>query len=552
MKMNRVRTLVLALICVFGPALASAVPLSSFGGGVLNGPYGVTVAGSGDVYVADRDANRVAQFTADGDLIRTWGHASPVAVAVDATGVYVASVRENDLAKYTLDGATRLWRYTLASGGYVATDGSSLFVSAINDREIRVFDAGTGALTATWSMPEAVSAGLAIRPGGGLYVYDWSAHRIAAVSAAGSVEGTFATLPARAGNYFIAVDSVGRVYAEEGCGYGSRFLVYSASGSLINSFDKAPGFHPDGCIGGFVVGAGGKLYAAQNVANRIKVYDILTPEVGLGVETDRPLTGADVRFTADATVGVGSVASYEWDLDGDGAFERSSSNGSVSTSYSSPGARDVRVRVTTAAGRSATATKTVTAYASPPSGEPGLTINDASPYTNDRNVTLSVVWPPFATKARISNDGGFRAATTATRDLAPTYDWQLDDLVKALYTKVVYVRFSGSGIDETKTYTDDIILDLTPPTIQDATATRLAASAENAKAKGQPVRVRAKAKDNLSSVGFMQVTSSKAKPGKAMAYARSRIVRVTGSRVFLRVQDGAGNWSKWRSVKVRR
>ena len=56
-------------------------------------------------------------------------------------------------------------------------------------------------------------------------------------------------------------------------------LVYSASGSLINSFDKAPGFHPDGCIGGFAVGAGGKLYAAQNVANRIKVYDILTPEV---------------------------------------------------------------------------------------------------------------------------------------------------------------------------------------------------------------------------------------------------------------------------------
>ena len=541
---------------------ALSVPTTSFGAGVLNRPIGVTVAGTGDVYVADRDGNRVAQFTSAGTLIRTWAHSFPSDVASDASGIYVAAFTvgagsgNGEVAKYTLDGATKLWSFTTpasSSSQSVATNGTSVYVAADNDRKIRVLNASTGALTATWSMPVSVSAGVAARPGGGLYVYDWSLHRIASVSAAGAVEGTFATLPRRSGNYRIAVDADGKVYAEEGCASAdSRFLVYAPSGDLVAAVAK--GGVPAGCVAGFAVAKDGNLFAASSAANRITVYDLLTPSVALAVSDERPLTGEEVRFTADASVGIGEVSGYDWDLNGDGAFERTTTVGAITTAYDSAGARAIRVRAVTAAGRSATTSEAITVFAAPPPGEPGMTINDASPYTNNRNVTLSVVWPPFATAARISNDGGFRASTTVIRALAPTYDWQLDDSVKALYTKIVYVRFSGSGIDETKTYTDDIILDLTPPSVIRATAVRGVAANEMAakprQAKTGTVIVRLTGSDGRSGVKKMQVTAKRSAPGAERPYSRSVRIKSNSGRMYVRVLDGAGNWSKWRTVPV--
>jgi hypothetical protein len=322
------------------------------------------------------------------------------------------------------------------------------------------------------------------------------------------------------------------------CWYRAYYLNFRQSFSRVGSF-------PIELIVNYSDGTTETAAATNDV-----VPDAVTPSL----KAAKPwyLTGEPISLDASGSSAVSqSLSSFAWDL-GTGTFGDSGSESTARVTFSTPGTKSVRVRVTSRGGSTAEATAPVDVRPSPPSGELGISINDASPYTNDARVKLRLVWPPGAVQARISNDGGFGASSVVTKDLASSTDWRLDDSVKALYTKVVYVRFSGSDIDETRTYTDDIILDLTPPTIQSATATGLAASAENAKAKGQPVRVRTKAKDNRSGVGFLQVTSKKAKPGKALAYARSRIVRVTGTRVFLRVQDRAGNWSSWRTVQVRR
>jgi hypothetical protein len=273
------------------------------------------------------------------------------------------------------------------------------------------------------------------------------------------------------------------------------------------------------------------------------------------------LTGQITYFRANASVTSGVVSSYAWDLNGDGVFD-DATGATVSASYATSGSRAVKVRVVSRGGQSATGSVDFEVRLAPPAGEPGFTINDVRPYTNDPNVKLSIVWPAYATQVRFSNDGAFRASTTVVKNLIPDYEWKLDDSVKALYTKVVYMRFSGSGIDDTRTYTDDIILDLTPPTVTSFTAQAAAGSKSRAlmfarsmqgsvRGTSRVVRIRALAKDRESSVVAMQITDSKLKPGLLRGYAQATRLLTKKAVVYFRAQDAAGNWSAWQSAKVK-
>ena len=73
--------------------------MDPFGSGVLDLPWGLTVAPSGDVYVADWGNDRIARFSPSGDLVGSYGSAGrgdgellrPSSVAVDGGGyMYVA------------------------------------------------------------------------------------------------------------------------------------------------------------------------------------------------------------------------------------------------------------------------------------------------------------------------------------------------------------------------------------------------------------------------------------------------------------------------------
>jgi hypothetical protein len=177
-----------------------------------------------------------------------------------------------------------------------------------------------------------------------------------------------------------------------------------------------------------------------------------------------------------------------------------------------------------------------------------VSINDGADFTNDPEVQLHLGWKVWPLdKVKVSNDGGF--APSKTRVFALTngdpIPWRLVVLGNERLPKTVYVRFhspSRGGGWQTETFTDDIVLDTVVPQILSLS---FAPPGELTSAR-RAVRVRAK--DNRS--GIKSVQLSKGKPRKkAKVLKFRRTLPAPGSgRVFVRVRDGAGNWSKWRDV----
>lgn len=184
----------------------------------------------------------------------------------------------------------------------------------------------------------------------------------------------------------------------------------------------------------------------------------------------------------------------------------------------------------------------------------GVSINKGDPYTDDPKITLSLNLPACVDSVLISNDGGFKKAVQ--KAAKKSLQWTLDDSVGGRNTKIVYIRPIGTDVDTSKTFTDDVILDTRAPSLEQvsvresgtgATATLTAASKKKVR-----YLVRSKATDKLSGVKLLQLAPVK-KPtkGTRVKYAKSVNVAIKSSnRVFVRVRDGAGNWTKWRAVKV--
>jgi hypothetical protein len=188
----------------------------------------------------------------------------------------------------------------------------------------------------------------------------------------------------------------------------------------------------------------------------------------------------------------------------------------------------------------------------------GISINNGSRYSNSANVELNVNGPIGSTSAVISNDGGFAKSRTETVQVGSNIQWKLDDSIKGLYTKVVYVRFYGPGIDNTKTYSDDIILDTASPITSavsgvsvvvptSSVTTRSFLSAR----KKNGVRLRISARDAISGIGSFEVKTSVR--GKVVSVnassskAKSHTVRLKtkARKLWVRSVDRAGNKSRW-------
>ena len=205
-------------------------------------------------------------------------------------------------------------------------------------------------------------------------------------------------------------------------------------------------------------------------------------------------------------------------------------------------------------------TRTFKILPSPPAGEPGVSIEDGDSYTNSKQVTLNLVWPEYATAVRISNDGGFAASKTQTKDLDASIAWELDDSVKGIYTKVVYVRFNGVA-NTRETYTDDIILDTTAPTITSTDASTGTSTITLSLAATDDItgvdNIQIMAGDTtvtknyatdvsvpLANLGLVVSTSSI----NSMSVATAKSLSLT--KIKVRVSDSAGNWTRWRTVSV--
>jgi hypothetical protein len=274
------------------------------------------------------------------------------------------------------------------------------------------------------------------------------------------------------------------------------------------------------------------------------------PTAPLVVAPSRALVGRTVSFDASgASDSNGSIVKHEWDLDGDGSFELTTPDATTTRAYDKPQTITVSVRVTDNDGLSATSQALLTITAQAPVGRQlGVSINDGAQYTNDPDVVVFAAWPAFASTTLLSNDGGIK--TPAVFPVAEQTLWKLDSSGPERLPKTVYVRFTA-GQQVSETYTDDIILDQTPPKVLAAVIAPAAAASRAARAtRSKLVTLTIKAADNVSGVGRVQVTSNKRKPGRLLRYKRSLKVK-PAKKLYVRARDKAGNFSPWRPAKKR-
>jgi len=194
-------------------------------------------------------------------------------------------------------------------------------------------------------------------------------------------------------------------------------------------------------------------------------------------------------------------------------------------------------------------TPTPPAPAGTPESDLGMTINNGAQYTNDPDVTLSIIAPTWASALRLANDGGFRAAKTVA--VAGSVAWRLAESGPERLPKTVYLRFGGQA----QTFTDDIILDQTKPTVTAATVSGSSATVSSAAVasasvtKSRNYRVRVRATDQTSGVAMVQFASDRRRPAAQQSFERVNRYRATAAPKYVRVLDRAGNYSRWQHIR---
>ncbi len=137
---------------------------------------------------------------------------------------------------------------------------------------------------------------------------------------------------------------------------------------------------------------------------------------------------AGVQTSFDATASTdpdGAVASYEWDLDGDGIYETDTgANPSASASYPVAGDVPVGLRVTDDAGATATTTRTVSVHGTPPTASVSATPNPVTtgdPVNFDASASSDPEGPIAKYEWDLDGNGSYETDTGATPSVSRTY-----------------------------------------------------------------------------------------------------------------------------------
>jgi hypothetical protein len=288
--------------------------------------------------------------------------------------------------------------------------------------------------------------------------------------------------------------------------------------------------------------------STSSATGRFRV-DLTPPSAQLTASPNPILAGRTVTLDASASndPAGGKIVHFEWDLDGDGTFETDGgTTPTITKTFNASGTHLLAVRVTDPVGQSRVAATTLIVTTPPvPVGQLGVTIDNGAQYTRTPDVTLNLKFPTATTQLLVSNDGGFLAPTT----FAPKQEieWKLDSSGPERLPKTVYVRFLLSGI-VSETYTDDIILDETPPVVEQAAVAPAASQAARA-AKLRSFAVKVKATDSNSGVDALQITAKKSKPGRFLEYRTKLKVKAPTRKLYVRARDRAGNLSAWKKAR---
>lgn len=270
--------LLLLLVPAFARVAVAAAPtfVGTFTYGGLCSPRGVGVAPSGDVYVGSDCLNPfMVRFDGAGAVIGGWDFypvylGSPNGVTVDGSGnVFVTDYDGNRVHKYTHAGAFITSWATLTQPVDLAVNGAGeVYVLCALARRVQKFTNG-GALLATFGSTGGAPGqfqdptGIGIDVGGRVHVTDYTRARVMRFLADGSFDLEFATLPGPAD---VAGGIDGNLYVVR---YeGGAAIQYSPTGTLLHTFGALDGPYR------IAVGATGALYITEQTATRVSKFQI--------------------------------------------------------------------------------------------------------------------------------------------------------------------------------------------------------------------------------------------------------------------------------------
>ncbi|MBL7818650.1 MAG: putative Ig domain-containing protein [Saprospiraceae bacterium] len=296
----------------------------------FNGPYGIAVDASGNVYVADNANHKIRKITSAGVVTTFAGSGSagstdatgtsasfyyPVDVAVDALGnVYVADGNNHKIRKITSAGVVS----TLAGSG---TTGSTDATST----------------SASFNTPYSV----AVDASGNVYVADLANQKIRKITSAGvvttlagsgtasSTDGT-GTSASFNNPYGVAVDASGNVYVAD---FSTSQIRKITSAGVVTTLALSAQTGVLNNPRGVAVDASGNLYVADYGNNKIRKVALygysVSPALpaGLSINASGVISGtptataASTTYTITGTNAVGSSSttmnfstftSYKW------------------------------------------------------------------------------------------------------------------------------------------------------------------------------------------------------------------------------------------------
>jgi serine/threonine-protein kinase len=277
----------------------------------FNVPTGVAVDASRNVYIADAGNNKIRKITPEGIVTTFAGSGtrgsidatgilasfnSPYGVAVDTSGnIYVADRDNNKIRKITPEGVVT----TLAGSGDIGSDDANIGTLARFDNPsfVAVDVSGNVYVADTWNnkIRKITSTGVVTT--------------LAGSGTAGSVDAT-GTLASFHNPYGVVVDTSGNVYVADQSNNKIRKITptgvvttFAGSGTYgsVNATGTLASFNqPEG----LAIDASGNIYVADAVNNKIRK---ITPA---GVVTT--LAGSGAIGSVDAN---GTLASFEFPTD---------------------------------------------------------------------------------------------------------------------------------------------------------------------------------------------------------------------------------------------
>jgi RNA polymerase sigma factor (sigma-70 family) len=220
------------------------------GDGQFARPFGITVDGSGNIYVADTGNNRIQRFDPDGNLLLKWGSQGfgdgqfkfPNGIAVDGlNNVYIADTQNHRIQKFDSNGnfLTKWGSQGSENGQFnfpavITTDNlGNVYVSDGLNNRIQKFDSNGNFLEKFVGFTQP--RGMAIDSSGNIYVTEENSHRIQKINSNGNFLLKWGSQGSDDGQFNIplgiAIDSSGNIHVADT--FNNRIQKFDSNGNFL-------------------------------------------------------------------------------------------------------------------------------------------------------------------------------------------------------------------------------------------------------------------------------------------------------------------------------